>query len=354
MVRVLVVDDSPFVCRLLTAHLQASPAVQVCGVVMRGTRVLGAVEKLRPDVVTLDQNMPDMDGLAVLDALMHQSPVPVVMISGVSKRSVGLTVRALQMGAVDFILKYDPSESVSAEVLRAEIVGKVQAAANVRVVRSVRAGDGRRSQKKNHYTPPPPPLLPRSPSPLRPHLPGGVVVVGASTGGPLAVRALLAVLPAFYAAAILVVQHMPASFTKVLATQLNQHVPLLVKEAENGDILRPGHVYIAPGDHHLLVRGDGRLMLNKGAKIWGHRPSVDVTMQSVAQVYGGRTQGVVLTGMGEDGAMGLMAIRNKGGRTFAQNEESSVVFGMPSQAIDLGVVGMVGNPVEIGTALSKT
>ncbi len=178
-----------------------------------------------------------------------------------------------------------------------------------------------------------------------------IVVIGASTGGPTAIQELLQELPADFAAPILIVQHMPAAFTGVLAAQLNQRVALTVREAQSGDRLEAGTVYITPGDRHMLLNNDLTVDVRDGPKIGGHRPSIDVTMQSVAQLCGGRTIGVLLTGMGEDGAAGMSLIHAKRGRTYAQNEDTCVVFGMPQKAIQLGAINTVGSPQEIGQRL---
>lgn len=348
MIRVLVVDDSPFICRLLAGHLQSSPEIEVVGTALNGRRAVDLICELRPDVVTLDQEMPEMSGLDSLAQIMTECPTPVVMISGVSRRAAGVTREALQMGAVDFVLKYTPGQDVSPDSLRLEIVSKVKAAAGIKVIRSISNRPMARS--RTHLAKAS--VLPLSNGSVKRGTPthfvqAGVVVIGASTGGPVAVRKLLERLPSKFAPAVLVVQHIPATFTDVLAAQLARHTTLPVKEAAHGEIIRGGHVYVAPGDSHLLVGADSRIQLNNGPKIRGHRPAIDVTMQSVAQVYGSKTTGVVLTGMGDDGSEGLVAIRTKGGRTFAQDGDSSVVNGMPLRARERGVVDRVGSPREI-------
>jgi len=355
-IRVVVADDSPFVCRLLTSYLQSSPDLQVVGTALNGARAVDLVRQLRPDALTLDVEMPQMDGLAALEQIMLECPTPVIMVSGVSRAAARVTLDALELGAVDFVLKYTPGADTNPEALRRELVAKVRAASQIKVIRALGVtnrrsanGDpagcapGRHANRPTvtAWTPEIPPDA----------LPGGVVVIGASTGGPLALRELLGNLPPEFPAAILVVQHMPANFTGVLATQLNRRVALQVKEAEPGDRLRPGLVLVAPGGHHLLLRPDARVELNQGPTISGHRPSIDVTMQSVAQVYGSRTRGVVLTGMGSDGSLGLLAIRAKGGRTYAQDAASCVVNGMPQRAIEQGSVIHTGTPAAIARLL---
>jgi two-component system chemotaxis response regulator CheB len=369
VLRVVVVDDSPFVCRLVSGYLQSAPGIQVVGMALNGPRALELVNALRPSAVTLDLEMPGMDGLEVLDRIMHDCPTPVLLLSGVSGRAAAATLQALDRGAVDFVLKYTPGVDTDPDALRREIVAKVRLAARIKVIRSLDQGQmrrepevkpprrpggrGRQPSAETPLTLSPAPVRQASPEEAPTYLAGGVVVIGASTGGPLALRELLGNLPADFSAAVLVVQHMPATFTRVLAAQLNRYVLLQVKEGEEGDRLQPGRVLVAPGDYHALVRGDGRLELVQGPKIAGHRPSIDVTMQSVAQVYGPRTRGVVLTGMGSDGALGLVAIRNRGGQTFVQEVSTCVVGSMPQQAIDRGVVDHIASPAEIAQLLRK-
>ncbi len=353
-IRVLIVDDSPFVCRLLTAHLQSSPDFEVVGTALNGRQAIALVNELKPDVITLDLEMPEMDGLAALQQIVVEKPTPVVMISGVSHKAALITLAALEAGAVDFILKYTPGVATEPEALRQEIIDKVRAAAGIKVVRSIRPLKERPYEERERR-----PFTSRNgqasqqtiPEQIIAYLPGGVVVIGASTGGPVALRELLARLPADFPAAVIVVQHIPASFTPVLAAQLNRRIAIKVKEAQSGDKLQAGQVFIAPGNYHLLIGPDSRVKLNQGPKIKGHRPSIDVTMQSVVQVYGARTQGVILTGMGDDGSLGLVAIHAKGGKTYAQNGETCVVNGMPQRAIEKGVVDYVAPPPKIAEML---
>ena len=378
-IHVVVADDSPFVCRLLTSYLQSSPDFQVVGTALNGARAVELVKELHPDAVTLDLEMPEMNGLKALEHIMHDCPTPVVLVSGVSRRAASITLQALDMGAVDFVLKYTPGVDTNSETLRQEIMAKVRAASQIKVIRSLRH---RRPQDRETVpalrpldrlgttqaqdTAPPPAYLPTTPEvddtpPERAQrrdvlsfLPGGVVVIGASTGGPVALRELLSNLPADFPAAVIIVQHMPATFTGVLAVQLDRQVPFKVKEAETGDRLQPGLALVAPGGYHLLLQPDSRVELNQGTEIRGHRPSIDVTMQSVAQLYGARAKGVVLTGMGNDGSLGLVSIRVKGGKTFAQDAASCVVSGMPQRAIEKGVVDHVAPPAKIAQLLGMT
>jgi two-component system chemotaxis response regulator CheB len=355
-IRVLVVDDSPFVCRLLTNQLQSAPGIEVVGNALNGPRALELIKELRPSVATLDLEMPGMSGLETLENIMQDCPTPIILVSGVSRRAATVTLQALELGAVDFVLKYTPGIDTDPDALREEIIAKVRVASQVKVVRSLRGrvlqervavNNGRlvtttlgRDEDADRW------MTDRIAPTME-----SVVVIGASTGGPLALCELLGNLPAEFPSAVLIVQHMPATFTRVLAAQLDRLVPLSVKEAEKGERLRAGVVYVAPGDYHLLLRPDLRIDLLQGPKIGGHRPSIDVTMQSVAQVLGSRAQGIVLTGMGSDGVLGLVAIRRRGGKTYTQDAATCVINGMPQRAIDKGTVDHIASPTEIARLL---
>lgn len=351
--RVLIADDSPFICRLLRSYFRSAPNFEVVGTVLNGRRALTLVKELRPDVVTMDLEMPDVDGLEAVSRIVRECPTPVVVISGVSGKAATMTLQALERGAVDFVLKYTPGTNTDPNVLRQEIVAKVHAAANIRVIRSLESrvehpASPARTQAAAAVTR----VSSRTP-PAADECPffGDVAVFGASTGGPLALRELLAKLPADYPGAIIIVQHMPATFTGVLAAQLNRHTPLGVKEAVEGDVLTPGRVLVAPGGLHLLLGFGRSVALKRGPDVGGHCPSIDVTMQSAAHLYGARVKGVVLTGMGEDGKLGLAAIRAAGGVTYAQEFDSCVVPGMPQRAVENGVVDHVAHPAGIAELL---
>jgi two-component system, chemotaxis family, protein-glutamate methylesterase/glutaminase len=347
-IRVLIVDDSPFVCRLLASHLRSAGDIEVVGNALSGERAVELVEHLRPDVVTLDLEMPGIGGLEALNRIITNRPTPVVLMSGLSRKAAETTVAALDLGAVDFIPKYTPGQDTDPEALKQLLIGKVRLAAGVKIIRSLRTPTSKQAGQPRKpvvdLTSTPPPSLGQS---------TGLLVIGASTGGPIAVRDLLGGLSEEYPVAILIVQHMPGTFTKALAEQLDRQTPLVVKEAAAGDKLRPGIALVAPGDRHLVVRSDGRIELTESAKVGGHRPSIDVAMESVAKAYGPRVIGVLLTGMGEDGARGLKTIRDAGGQTFAQSAESCVVFGMPARAIELGAAEIVDSPSGIAKRLTE-
>jgi two-component system chemotaxis response regulator CheB len=358
-VRVLIVDDSPFICRLMASYLNSAPGLSAAGTAFDGARALELVKQLRPHVVSLDLEMPGIGGLNVLERIMRENPTPVVVVTGVGRHAASATLRAIHIGAVDFVLKYTPGVDSNPELLRTEIVTKLRLAARIKVIRSLFGssdfdlGDSARQcchgpmfAKRNfvHVAQSDPSLSRLTPS-------AELLIIGASTGGPIAVRELLSALPADYPAAILVVQHLPATFTRALAVQLDRQIKLPVKEALDGDRLRSGHVLVAPGDCDLFVRPNARVQLVARPHNGGPCPSIDATMQSAAAIYGSRTTGVVLTGMGCDGALGLAAIRSRGGRTFAQDSATCVVNGMPQHAVDCGVVDHVAPPAEIANLL---
>ncbi len=336
-IRALIADDSPFVCRLLAGYLRAAGDVEVVGTAHSGERAVELNDELAPDVVTLDLDMPGMGGLAALELMMRRRPVPVVLLSGSSRTSAALTMRALALGAVDFVRKYTPGKDTDPAALRERLVGLVRLAAGVKVIRD----QSSRPKGRSGTIPAPTAATARL----------GVVVVGASTGGPAALRELLGGLTADFPAAVVVVQHMPDVFTKALAEQLDRHTPLAVAEAATGDRLRAGTVLVAPGNRHLEILADGRVEVRDGPKVGGHRPSVDVTMDSAVAVYGRRACGVLLTGMGSDGAGGLLRIREVGGRTFAQDAATCAVFGMPRRAIEMGAAEVVDTPRGIAVRL---
>lgn len=348
MIRAVVVDDSPFVCRLVAADLESGGDVRVVGTANSGEGAVDLVRRLSPQVVTLDLDLPGMSGLEALDRLMHQTPTPVVVVSGVSRGAALTTLRALELGAVDFVLKYNPLSDTDPAALRAEILDKVRQAARVKVVRSLPGSQvaAPRAPVAEQEAPPPPPPTPRRA--IGDTRSQKVVVVGASTGGPRAVRELLAALPADFAAAVVVVQHVPASFTQALVAQLARGVALPVREAAG--VLRPGEVVVAPGGRQLAVRAGGALEVYDDEALL-ERPSIDATMASAAAAFGPGACGVVLSGMGGDGAKGLAAVREAGGRTLAQDEASCTIASMPAEAVRAGGVQHVGPPAELAGLL---
>ena len=356
-IKVLVVDDSPFVCRLLTSWLESSPEIQVVGTAQNGEQAIQQAHELSPDVITLDLEMPGLRGLDALEALLSEHRVPVIVISGVSHRSAALTLEALEIGAVDFILKHTPGVPTDPEKLRAEIIAKVIVAAQAHphlVTRAELSAALRGTRPSSQSLPLELAVARRrfnSGCNFHQTPPQGVVVIGASTGGPVALRQLMNELPINFPSVVLIIQHLPPTFTKVLAEQLNSQVEMKIKEAEDGEELKIGTALVAPGCCHLRFDSDTSVRLDPGPELKGCRPSIDLAMQSAAEVWRNRARGVLLTGMGRDGALGLSEIRGRGGRTFAQDAESCTINGMPQSAIEMGVVDHVASPEQIAQML---
>lgn len=324
-IRVLVVDDSAFMRLLISDALNRHPALQVVGTAGSGPEAILKVEDLRPQVVTLDVQMPGMDGLTVLEHLVRVPGVPVVMVSSLTADGAEVTVRALELGAVDFALKPSPGSQVSLANWTDQLAEKVIMAAQARM----------------------PTPLPVHRALPRPAGGGGgarVVAIGTSTGGPAALHRLLGELPRGFPVPILIVQHMPPAFTGSLARRLDSLGTVRVKEAEQGDRVLPATALVAPGDWHLRLAADGEgvvVRLDQEPLVAGHRPSATALFRSAAEVFGRGTVGVVLTGMGNDGRDGVVAIKNAGGIVLAEDESSCVVFGMPKAAVGTGMVDRV-------------
>jgi two-component system chemotaxis response regulator CheB len=324
VIRVLVVDDSAFVRRALSRILGAAEDIEVVGAARDGLEAVELASRLRPDVVTLDVLMPRMGGLEALERLMAERPVPVLLVSSLTHEGADVTLRGLELGALDFIDKGSVGRMDLAS-LGPFLIERVRALAGARV--------------RPRSAPPPPAPAPRGTGRRRGL--AEVVVIATSTGGPPALAAVIPQLPATLRSSLLVVQHMPAGFTKPLAERLAARSALPVREAEDGESVAAGQVLIAPAGIHMKVhkRGErGRVVLDEEPRDTLHRPSADVLMTAVARVYGPRALGIVLTGMGADGVEGLRAIRAAGGRTLAESEASCVVYGMPRAAVEAGVV----------------
>jgi two-component system chemotaxis response regulator CheB len=336
-IRVLVVDDSALIRSLLSEIIRQEPDFELVGAAPDAFVAKEMVLQLKPDVITLDIEMPKVDGLTFLDRLMKAKPTPVVMISTLTEKGADATIRALELGAIDFIAKPKLNVARGIGEYQKEIIDKIRVAA---------------ASKPR----------PRAPSfanmgsiPLVYQGTETIVAIGASTGGTEAIRQVLETLsPAFPATVI--TQHMPVNFTRSFAERLNGICKIKVKEAQDGERLLPGNAYIAPGDKHLeIVRhgADYRVRLNNGALVSGHKPAVDVMFESLAKVAGTNTIATVLTGMGKDGAKGLLALKQAGAVTMAQNEESCVVYGMPKAAVDIGATDNVYSLDKMSVALSK-
>jgi len=321
-VRVLVVDDSALMRKLIPQMLQHDESIEVVGTAMDGTFCLKKIEELKPNVVTLDLEMPGMNGIDTLKEIMRREPVPVIVFSSHSTEGATVTMKALGLGAFDFVTKPRDTTAHMAETAK-ELIAKVKAAADCKLKPRMLTGSPPKQEK----------VATQTANPTR------IVAIGVSTGGPQAMEFLLSQLPGDFPASIVVVQHMPDGFTEMFARRLDEICPLRVKEAQSGDLLLPGRVLICPGNRHMKVKklplGDV-VVLNDEVRVNGHRPSADVLLKSVAEEFKGLAVGVLMTGMGDDGAEGLGAIKKEGGMTIAQSEESCVVFGMPKVAIERG------------------
>lgn len=351
--RVVVADDSPSVCRLLTQYLESDPLVKVVATVQNGKDALEAVRDLKPDVLTLDLNMPVLNGFGALKKIMVEYPTSVVLISGVSKEAAQMTRYGLELGAVDYILKYIPGKTIPADYLQKEIISKVKAAAKVKAIRPNLSAY---TDSNNTAVADKKPVSP-SPDTVRVSAENrelsNLIVIGASTGGPLAIKELLFFLSSDFFFPIVIVQHMPKRFTAILANQLDQQFSFCVREASHGESLAPGVILVAPGGRHLLICPDRSVNLTMRSPVNGYRPSIDVTMESAAMVYGFHATGILLSGMGTDGIKGLAAIRQNNGVTYAQSKETCVIDVMPCTAVQKGIVQHVGSPADIAHWLNE-
>jgi two-component system chemotaxis response regulator CheB len=346
-IRVLVADDSAFMRKVLLSILDSDGAFEVVGEARDGRETVEKSAKLKPDVITMDINMPHLDGLQATEIIMATDPRPILIVSSESKDGATATLRALELGAIDFVAK--PSSGVDLDMsnVREELVRKLRIASKVRVIRnlarSAPAKVVRVEEPMQEYAAPLVTNVARLP----------LAVLAASTGGPATLMKLVAEFAADFPGAVLVVQHMPGSFTPQFAEQLAAVSQLPVKHAESGETLRAGQVYVCPGDCHLRVAPPGRIVLDDGPRIAGYRPSIDVTLESVAALAGGNAVAVILTGMGNDGARGAMAIQENGGLVIAQDEATSVIFGMPAEAIKTGAVDHVLPLEQIAAAITR-
>jgi two-component system chemotaxis response regulator CheB len=325
-IKVLVVDDSALMRKIITDMLVSSPEIEIIGKAYNGKDAIEKVCRLKPDVVTMDIEMPVLDGLQALGYIMSECPVPVIILS--AENSADTTITAFQYGAVDFLQKPSGSLSLDITSLKDELIKKVKAAAGVKIDRL-----GFIEEKKIQEKP--------EPEMVKNERSRKIVVIGTSTGGPRALQQVIPLLPQSLDAAVLVVQHMPPGFTKTLAERLDKQSLIKVREAKEGDHVEPGTIFVAPGDYHMTVKQqkiDGKtvevISLNRNEKVNGVRPSVDVLLNSVAQIFGKDALGVILTGMGSDGSRGIRNIKQAGGKVIAEDESTCVIYGMPRVIIE--------------------
>lgn len=333
MIRVLVVDDSAFMRKAITAMLQEDPEIKVIATARDGVEAVELAEKLKPDIVTLDVEMPRMDGITALKEIMQKCPVPVIMLSSLTTDGAKVTLEALELGAVDFIPKNLAELSVNIVKIKGILLEKIKTIARKGIVR-------KRPLRQTVE-------VPRMEI-LKTRITGerkvGIVSIGTSTGGPKALQEIIPKLPKDFPTPVVIAQHMPPNFTKPFAERLDQLSQLSVKEAEEGEPLKPGIVYIAPGRGHMKINRRGietYVTISEDREEFIYRPSVDVLMSTVAECYPGRTLGVILTGMGSDGAKGCRKIKETGGRVFAQSEDTCVVYGMPRAVVEAGLADKV-------------
>ena len=340
--RVMVVDDSAFMRFAITQQLNEDPELTVIGTASNGNEALQLIPQLQPDVITLDVEMPHLDGLSTLREIMKKFPRPVIMFSSLTKEGAAETIQALMLGAVDFIAKPDNRLDIRSEMKDIAVKIKQAGKAKVKLATSRRrpaeadpkgAGSDKRVSIYRKSTP--------------------VVLIGSSTGGPGALNEIIPALSATLSSPVVIVQHMPSGFTRSLAERLNQISPLKVKEAEPGDKLMVGQILLAPGGFHMLFDENEQVVLNQKPTVHGVRPSVDVTLNSLSQRFGRNIIAVILTGMGSDGALGSSILHGAGGHVIAEDESTCVVWGMPRSVVEAGAADEVLPRSKIARAIEN-
>ncbi|MDH2431244.1 chemotaxis response regulator protein-glutamate methylesterase [Pokkaliibacter sp. MBI-7] len=376
-ITVLVVDDSAFFRRRLTEILEADPRFKVIGTAENGRAAIDKTLELRPDVITMDYEMPTLDGISAVNEIMRRRPTPVLMFSSMTYEGARITLQALEAGAVDYMPKNFEDLSRNRQAMESSLRDKLYAVAKSRRVtlksavttpelrttpavpsfRSTRTEEPARSTLNSTNVAPP---APQQPIPARPSASVvakryQLVAIGTSTGGPVALQEVLTRLPADFPSPIVLIQHMPAAFTKAFAERLNQLCKIQVKEAEDGDELRPGLALLAPGGKQMMVehRGTGRVRILPGDERLNYKPCVDVTFGSAAKHYPGKVLALVLTGMGADGREGARMLKQSGSDIWAQSEQSCVIYGMPMAIVKAGLADEIVDLDEIGVRLSK-
>ena len=366
-IRVLIVDDSAFMRKVLQGIIAADPQLEVCGEARDGRDAVSQNEALKPDVITMDINMPHMDGLQATEIIMSSNPRPILVVSSESREGAEVTLKSLELGAIDFVAKPSGGVDLDMNSVKEELCRKLKMAAKVRVVRTAT-----RSKVQQEIASSAPRVEPSSKtfasSAGEPRSNGGapavpatgrasgkfpLVVVAASTGGPATMMKFVPDFPKDFPGAVVLVQHMPGAFTMQFSQQLAEISRIAVKEAEAGEIIVPGQLYVCPGSHHMRISPTGRITLDDGPRIGGYRPCADVTMESAVEYFGPMTIAVVLTGMGNDGSRGVRAVKNAGGHVIVQDESSAVIFGMPQEAIKTGVVDQTLAIETIYSAIEK-
>ncbi len=347
-IKVLVVDDSAFMRRIISDMLKSDASIEVIDTARNGQEGFLKAIAQSPDIITLDIEMPVMDGLTALSEIMKAKPESkVIMLSSHTFEGAEATIKALELGAMDFVPK--PSASIlnfNADEIKDGLIKKIHQLANSSYHFMPVPKGAERERRKSETKPE------DSPGKLK-----YIIAIGTSTGGPRALQDVIPLLPPDIPAAVLVVQHMPPGFTKSLAARLHSLSHIHVKEAEDGDVLKPGWAYIAPGDYHMLLKKSGfedyRIAINQSPPVTGHRPSVNVMMSSAAECGHKNIIAVMMTGMGSDGSDGILKIRQMGGRTIAQDESTCVVYGMPKSAVNIGAVENIVPLQNIAKEITK-
>src|ERR1700730_7950079 len=353
--RVLVVDDSAFMRKVLEDIFNADAQLQVVGHAKDGREAISLAESLKPDIITMDINMPHMDGLQATAQIMTTNPRPIVIVSSESKDGAASTLKALELGAIEFVAKPSSGVDLDMQSIKVDLLRKVRMAAKVRVVRTASRLASTLQAMGGPSAPASAPVPAKRAAPTAsPDQRFPVVVLAASTGGPATVLRLAPGCPRDFPAAVFLVQHMPASFTTQYAAQLAEFTSIRVKEAEANESVQPGTLYICPGGQHLRVAATGRIQLDgDSGRINGYLPNMDMTLESVAAFAGPMSIAAILTGMGNDGAVGAKAVKSAGGLVLAQDEAPSVIFGMPAEAIKVGAVDQVLAIDDIYAAIEK-
>lgn len=348
-------DDSAFMRKVLQGIIAADPQFEVCGEARDGRDAVTQTEVLKPDVISMDINMPHMDGLQATEIIMSSNPRPILIVSSESKEGAEVTLKSLELGAIDFVAKPSGGIDLDMSSVKEELCRKLKMAAKVRVVRTAT-----RSKLQQEIASSSPRVEPASRAEISKNGDAGfqdvraavnaaaksagkfpIIVLASSTGGPATLMKFIPFFPKDFPGAVILVQHMPGNFTSQFSAQLAEASQIKVKEAEAGEIIVPGQLYVCPGSHHLRVSPTGRISLDDGPRVGGYRPCADLTFESAAEYAGPMTIGVILTGMGNDGSKGVQLIRSVGGHVIAQDESTAVIFGMPQEAIKTGVVDQV-------------
>ena len=342
-IRLMIVDDSAVIRKIIQRTAEEDPDIEVVAQVANGKEAVEKARELKPDLITMDVEMPVMNGLEALKAIMSASPTRVLMVSSLTTEGADTTLEALSQGAVDFLAKPSGGSPLAVQKIKESLLEKIRAVAASRIVP---AGSVL------------PPAVPQTPPPapgpvIRPTGKVELILIGTSTGGPNALQMVIPRLPGDLPVGVLIVQHMPPAFTTQLASRLDKMSALRVKEAEEGDPICPGQVLLAPGHSHLVVRRRGQVGLEEEPADLPHRPAVDVMVTSAAAIYGAGALGVIMTGMGQDGKQGLADLKEKGGIIIAQDEKTSVVYGMPRAAVEAGLADQVCPLEKVASAILR-